>query len=379
MPRFDRYMLSQLIVLFGFFALILILVYWINRAVILFDQLIADGQSAWVFLEFTVLSLPAIVKIVLPIAAAVAAIYVTNRMSSESELTVVQATGYSGFRLARPVFVFGLIVTLLMSALVHYLVPAAQKSYADRTREVQQNVVARLLTEGVFLNPIDGVTFYIRDITPAGELLDIFLSDTRSAAESVSYTAERAFIVGTDSGPQLVMIAGMAQTLQYDGNRLITTGFDDFAFDISSFVSTDTQNKRSLNQIATWELMSPTETVLDETGVSVDRLFAEVHLRSAEATLSIIAAILGFSTLLIGGFNRFGVWRQIVLAIFLIIGVKMVDTAVINVVRNTPQNWPLAYLATIVGFTIVWFQLFWSTRPYLFRRRPSVNDAEGSI
>lgn len=372
-------MLSQLIVLFGFFALILILVYWINRAVILFDQLIADGQSAWVFLEFTVLSLPAIVKIVLPIAAAVAAIYVTNRMSSESELTVVQATGYSGFRLARPVFVFGLIVTLLMSALVHYLVPAAQKSYADRTREVQQNVVARLLTEGVFLNPIDGVTFYIRDITPAGELLDIFLSDTRSAAESVSYTAERAFIVGTDSGPQLVMIAGMAQTLQYDGNRLITTGFDDFAFDISSFVSTDTQNKRSLNQIATWELMSPTETVLDETGVSVDRLFAEVHLRSAEATLSIIAAILGFSTLLIGGFNRFGVWRQIVLAIFLIIGVKMVDTAVINVVRNTPQNWPLAYLATIVGFTIVWFQLFWSTRPYLFRRRPSVNDAEGSI
>ena len=30
-------------VLFGFFSLVLVLVYWINRAVVLFDQLIADG------------------------------------------------------------------------------------------------------------------------------------------------------------------------------------------------------------------------------------------------------------------------------------------------------------------------------------------------
>ncbi len=33
MSKFDRYMLSQLMTLFGFFALILVSVYWINRAV----------------------------------------------------------------------------------------------------------------------------------------------------------------------------------------------------------------------------------------------------------------------------------------------------------------------------------------------------------
>ena len=48
MARFDRYMLSQLLVLFGFFALILISIYWINSAVRLFDRLIADGQTALV-------------------------------------------------------------------------------------------------------------------------------------------------------------------------------------------------------------------------------------------------------------------------------------------------------------------------------------------
>ena len=73
MARFDRYMLSQLMVLFGFFALVLVSVYWVNRAVILFDRLIADGHSAGVFLEFTVLSLPRVIGLVLPMAAFAAA------------------------------------------------------------------------------------------------------------------------------------------------------------------------------------------------------------------------------------------------------------------------------------------------------------------
>ena len=54
--RFDRYLLSQLLALFGFFSLVLVAVYWVNRAVGLFEQLIGDGQSALVCLEFSVLT-----------------------------------------------------------------------------------------------------------------------------------------------------------------------------------------------------------------------------------------------------------------------------------------------------------------------------------
>ena len=165
-------MLSQLMVLFGFFSLVLVLIYWINRAVVLFDQLIADGQSAGVFLEFTALSLPSVIRLALPLAAFAAAVYVTNRMSTESELTVVQATGYSPFRLARPVLYFGLIVAAFMSILMHVLVPLSSARLAERQVEIAQNMSSRLLTEGRFIEPVAGVTFYIREITPDGELLD---------------------------------------------------------------------------------------------------------------------------------------------------------------------------------------------------------------
>lgn len=360
-------------VVFGFFSLVLILIYWINRAVRLFDQLIADGQSAWVFLEFSALSLPGVIRIVLPIAAVIAAIYVTNRMASESELTVVQATGYSGFRLARPVLYFGLVVTILSMSIIHYLAPRASQAYTIRTQEISQNVAARLLTEGQFLNPAPGITFYIRDITPRGELLDIFLSDTRNPSGTATYTAKSAFIVGTDNGPQLVMIEGMAQVLDADTRSLVTTGFDDFAYDIGGLIGDTALGQRSESQMPTNLLLWPTPEIIAETGVARDRLVANAHVRLAEPFLAVVGALIGFSTLLLGGFSRFGLWRQVLIAILLIIGVKMVETAAQNAIRQDTGLWALAYVPIVFAALIVWFQLFWAARPGLFRRKQRVS------
>jgi len=367
--RFDRYLLSQLMVLFGFFSLVLVLVYWINRAVVLFDQLIADGQSASVFLEFTALSLPSVIRLALPLSAFAASVYVTNRMTTESELIVVQATGYSAFRLARPVLYFGLIVALLMSILMHFLVPLSGARLAERQADIAQNVTARLLTEGKFLEPMSNVTFYIREITPAGELHDIFLSDSRNPAEQVIYTAALAFLLRDAGETQLVMIDGMAQTLRTKDQQLFTTSFDDFAYNIGSLINARSRQGRSADELSTWELLNPTPALEDETRQSAARLISRGHDRFSQALLGTVAALLGFSTLLVGGFSRFGVWRQIIAAIGLIVVVKAMETVGLNLARSNENLWFTTYLPGIVGLCIVWGLLFAATRPYLFKRR----------
>lgn len=368
--RFDRYMLAQLMVLFGFFALVLVMVYWINRAVVLFDQLIADGQSAGVFLEFTALSLPNIIRIVLPLAAFAASLYVTNRMIAESEMVVVQATGFSPFRLARPVVFFGVIVAILMSVLTHYIAPLSAARLGLRQAEIAQNASARLLREGQFLAPTDGVTFYIREISAEGALRDIFLSDTRNARDSVTYTASSAYLLRSDSGPQLVMLDGLAQTLRRDTMNLVTTRFDELAYDIGAMVRLPDATRRSSRELPTAALLFPTPEVIAETRKSEGALIVEGHGRFSEALLAPVAALLGFATLLTGGFSRFGVWRQVVAAIFLVIVVKMVETLSVAVVRDVARLWPLTYLPALTGAAIAWFLLFWASRPYLLRRRP---------
>ncbi|MHA7829103.1 MAG: LptF/LptG family permease, partial [Roseovarius sp.] len=223
-------MLSQFMVLFGFFALVLVSIFWINKAVRMFDRLIGDGQPAWVFLEFTALTLPGVIGVVLPIAAFAATVYVTNRLSTESELTVMQATGYSPWRLARPVLFFGIIVALMMSVLTHLLIPQSLSQLRERQSEISENITAKLLTEGEFLHPAPGITFYIREITPEGMLRNVFLSDRRNSETPVTYSSNRAYLVPDgEGGTRLVMVDGLAQNVQTDGNRLFNTHFNDFS------------------------------------------------------------------------------------------------------------------------------------------------------
>ena len=371
MARFDRYMLGQLLTLFGFFSLILVLVLWINSAVRMFDRLIADGQSAWVFLELTSLSLPGLIRIVLPLSAFVAAVYVTNRMSAESELTVVQATGYSPFRLARPVLYFGAIVAVLMMVFTHFLVPLSSERLTLRSDEIAQNLTARLLTPGEFLSPTDGITFYIREISQSGEMLEIFISEDSDPDRRVTYTASRAYLVRNDTGPQLVMVNGLTQTLNTQSGRLVTTGFDNFVYDVGALVSDDGERTRSLSALMSWELWFPSPELLSTSGQSTQQLRLLVHDRFAQASLGFVAGLIGFSALVAGGFSRFGLWRNILFAVLLIVALKALETVGAGVAAKTPSLWPLMYLAAIGGFICSMALLYVSQRPYFFKRKPA--------
>ena len=377
MARFDRYMLSQFMALFGFFALVLVSIFWINKAVRMFDRLISDGQSAWVFLEFTALTLPAVIGMVLPIATFAGAVYVTNRLSTESELTVMQATGYSPWRMARPVMYFGLIVAVMASLLAHFLIPTSLKQLELRKIEVSRNVTAKLLTEGEFLHPARGVTFYIREISPEGELRDVFLSDRRKPESPVTYTSNQAYLVQEGGGTKLVMLDGLAQTLKREGQRLFTTHFDDFSYDISVLVTKDSVDIDNIIFTYTPELLLDPQTVADRTGATMGQIVSQVHNRFAQAIMCIVSALIGFATLLLGGYSRFGVWRQVLTAFVLLVGIKLIEGYVVAPVLGNARLWPLVYLPSFVGFMVGAVVLYLAANPGLYRRFFVRRDSEG--
>ncbi len=372
MSRYDRYVLSQLLVLFGFFSLILVAVFWINRAVVLFDRLIGDGQSAMVFLEFTALSLPNLIRIVLPLACFASAVYVTNRLSSESELTVMQATGSSPWRMARPYAAFGLIVAVMMSILTHVLLPASISQLSIRQTEVNRNVTARLLTEGEFLHPTGGVTFFIRAIDDDGTLRDIFLSDRRNPETTMIYTAARAFLVSGGDKANLIMVDGLAQRLTSEGQLLSTTNFSDLSQDISSLVGKGGVPARNIRAIPTPELLFHRAEVLERDGYSAGVQAEELHLRVARATICVAVALIGYATLLVGGFSRFGVWRQIGLAFALLIVLEALRAVFSDPVIRDASLWPLVYVPTMIGLGIAAGFLHLSSRRRMRPRRARV-------
>lgn len=369
MPRIDRYILSQFLTLFGFFALVLVSVYWINRAVSLFEQLISDGQTALVVLEFTALTLPLVISVVLPIAAFAASAYGTNRLASESELVAIQSAGISPLRLARPVLIFGLIVALMSAALEHGLVPMARSQLADRQTELAENVTAQFLRPGSFQFPARGLTLYIREIGADGRLHDLFLEDARDPDNQKTYSASEALLVRSASGPILIMMQGSLQTLERrDGQqRLSLIRFADMSYDIGRAIGPRQARNRDLRAYSTWRLLRPDEALLGATGASPDKARAEGYGRLARPLLSPVAAVLGFSMLLLGGYSRFGVWRQVIWAVVALIMVQFLDTAAANQLAQNATRWPLAFVPPLVGAVICGVALWLASRPRRLR------------
>jgi lipopolysaccharide export system permease protein len=349
--------------LFGFFALVLVAVYWVNRTVGLFDQLIGDGQSALVFLEFSILTLPNAIRLVLPVAAFAASVYVTNRLMQESELVVMQATGFSAFRLARPVLYFGLAVMVMQLVLSNVLVPASQRILSERSAEISQNVTSRFLNAGQFMHPTKGVTLYIREISQTGELLDLFLADERSATDRAIHSARKAFLVRGEVAPKLVMVDGSTQTLTRDGGRMAVTRFSDFTLDLAGLVSVDGGGQIALNALPTPMLLQASAEAQVATGASLAQLQEEGHTRLASPLLAVAAALLGFSALMLGSFSRFGLWRQMALAVGLLIGLQLVWTWAGAAAISTAGAWPVLYLAPLAGIAAATGLLWQAQRP----------------
>ncbi|WP_272491266.1 LPS export ABC transporter permease LptF [Roseovarius autotrophicus] len=368
MTRFDRYLLSQLMVLFGFFALVLVSILWINKAVRMFDKLIGDGQPAWVFLEFTALTLPSVIGGMLPIAAFAAAVYVVHRLSSESELTVIQASGYSPLRLSRAVLVFGVIVALMMSLLAHMLIPGSLSQLRLRESEISRNVAAQLLSDGEFLHPAPGITFYIREITPEGELRDVFLSDRRDPDKSITYTSSRAYLVADGAGSRLVMVSGLAQNIHHGDARLFTTHFDDFSYDITSLLSRSGFNLNKLAFASTVELLRDPGAVAERTGASPGAAMTELHGRFTAALMCVVAALIGFCTLLVGAYSRLGIWRQVLVAFALLVGIKVAESASFGPVMANAALWPLLYLPALSGLGLALALLWLAHNPAVMAR-----------
>ncbi|PRY94957.1 lipopolysaccharide export system permease protein [Hasllibacter halocynthiae] len=361
LTRYDRYALGAQVQAFGVFALILAMVWWINGAVALVDTLLRDGQNVGTFLEFSALSLPGVVRIAVPLAAVAAALYVANRQRADSEVVAAHAAGASSLRLARPVLLLGLVAGLLLALVVHLLLPLARERLDVRTAQVAEGATARLLTPGAFVEPADGVTFYVREITPASELLDVLLSDARDPERRALFTARRALLLPAEEGrgAQLLMFDGLSQVLR--GGRLYTTRFEDFLYDLALFSSGGEAAPPGPRDLTTAALVRR-----DDLGA---RRWDEVARRTAESLTAVAGALLGFSAMMQGAFNRGGTWRQVVLGVFLVIAMKLLEGAATSAIGRDGTGWPLHFVSPLAGAALAAFLLWNADRARRPRRR----------
>ena len=351
MKKLDRYIFKQVVYSFIFFSFIFTVIFWINRAIRLFDQLIASGHSSAVFLELAILSLPSIASIVFPLACFASVVFVTNRLKNDAETIIFQSSGLSPFRLLKPYFIFGVLCMLSLGFFTTLVVPLTSKMLFERQLELDSSVSARLLKEGKFIHPISGITFFVKEIEENGTLLNVFFHDRRSRDEFITYTATRAFLAKDENKTALYMENGLIQTLHTSRKELSTTEFKSVTIDLSDAIEKRNREIISLSHVPTWLLITNMQKVKKLTNTSKNLTNFELHTRLHRPIFCFVAALLGFSSLFVGTYSRFGFGKQITLALSVIILMKIIESYTIKIILSNLTSWPILYLPSLFGIT----------------------------
>jgi lipopolysaccharide export system permease protein len=230
---------------------------WMTQALRNVDLMTNQGQTILVFVGITGLIIPLLVLLIAPIALMIAVGYTLNKLSTDSELIVMNAAGMAPWRIFQPFLAVGIVVSLLVAAISMYVSPKSLRELRRWATEVRAEVVTSNVQPGRFA-VVDGrMTMHVRGRAPNGQLLGVLIDDARDVKERVTILAETGSMLTNENGTYLILENGTVQrhvATQRDPDFI---AFREHAFDLSRLSPTISFIRYSVQERFPWELVYP--------------------------------------------------------------------------------------------------------------------------
>jgi lipopolysaccharide export system permease protein len=348
MPRLSGYVLKQLLGPTALFALLLTAVIWLTQSLRLLDLVINRGQSAPTFLYLSVLVLPSLLVLILPIAFFSGALYGLSRLNSDSELVVMGAAGFSRSQLAVPAFIAAAVVMAATYLCGLYLMPAGQRAMEDKVLDIRADVGAALLNEGEFNTPAKGLTVFIRELDSDGQIKGVLVHDNRNAARPTTYLAERGVLAQTRGGSRLIMFVGTVEQSAARGAQLSVLKFKSYVFDLDQFASPRATPLRATSERFLGELLWPAPSVRLTPAIR-NAFLAEAHNRLSAPLYCIAFALIALAAVVRGRRTRGAHFLRLASACIAVAVLRIAGYGVQGLASRYPVLDALFYAIPIAG------------------------------
>jgi lipopolysaccharide export system permease protein len=352
MGSIDRYIFRTTLASFALVLVSLTGVIWITQALRGIDLMTSQGQTILTFLGLTSLVIPALVLIIAPIALMVAISHTLNKLATDSEIIVMNAAGFSPFRLFRP-FVYATIVVALMVAFIAaWMAPEGMRRIKQWDAEITADVLTNILQPGRFSQLDQNLTIRIRERQPGGLLVGIFIDDRRDPNERMTIIADHGTVVkNTDgSGSFLILEDGNLERFEAGKRDPALVAFGRYAFDMSKFSNQGHDVALGIRERYLWELLSPDEN--DPMYKLLGGQFrSELHDRFMAPIYPFAFAALTFAFLGAPRTTRQSRNFSIGASILAVFGLRMAGFACSVMTVKTPMAALVQYLLLVAGIS----------------------------
>jgi lipopolysaccharide export system permease protein len=349
MGSISRYIFRTTFSAFLIVLVSLTAVIWVTQALRDIDLMTSQGQTILVFVGITGLIIPLLILVIAPIALLIAVAHVLNKLSTDSEIIVMNSAGMSPWLLFRAFMNVAIVVSLIVASISAYFAPKGLRMLRDWLTEVRANVVQTIVQPGRFTSIESGVTIHIRERNRNGQLLGIFLDDRRNPAERITVLAEVGEVLDNDKGTFLILQNGIVQRHAATERDPAMVVFDRYAFDLSQFANGPQAVKYSIRERYLWQLIlpDPNDSFYKE---QPGQFRAELHDRLIAPFYPLAFVVLAFAYLGAPRTNRQSRTLSMVGAIGAVGLLRLTGFAATVFGANTPWLLSLQYLAMAVAF-----------------------------
>src|SRR5262245_19447517 len=159
-----RYMLREIFFPFILSLTVLTCVFLLGNLVRLTDMVINKGVDLVTVGKVFLLYVPVLLGYTLPIASLVAVITTFSQFSSDNEILALRASGIHLGRLLTPLFVIGVILSLMLVILNERIIPYAHYEQRNLLKNLGKDNPTALLEPGMFIDAFSNQILFIHKI-----------------------------------------------------------------------------------------------------------------------------------------------------------------------------------------------------------------------
>jgi lipopolysaccharide export system permease protein len=240
MRLLDRYICREVVSHAILGLAVFTFVFFVPQLVRLMDLIVRHSAGMGTIALLFLCTLPPVLTFTLPMAVLVGVLIGLGRLSADSEIVALHASGVSLRRLLVPIGFIALIAALGTLLTTFWLSPASVRTLHRLQGRLLASQAPFAVQPRVFDERFPGFVLYVQDVeAAASRWRGVFLASPGNAQGSSVTTAESALLIRGAGAGQIEMHLGRGSTHEYDprhpGHYNVTTfGESDISVDISA-------------------------------------------------------------------------------------------------------------------------------------------------
>lgn len=354
MQLIQKYFLKQALVplLLSLGALSVLAV--LTQSLSTIDLIVENKQSAGTFFFITIMALPRLFGIIIPLAVFMAMLFALNRLNVDRELMVSKASGLSPWQICAPALRIATIAMIAHLIINLFLQPLSMQKMRIALLNVSADLAARMISVGEFTHPTPGLMLYVSEVKAGGGMRNVVIYDERSAEQPLTYMAERGQILHQNNRISFSLFDGSINQIEENGT-MTTTKFSSYEFDFTQFLKSEPVLRLKKTDRYLYDLLYPAPH--DYINFSrTEGLKAEGHARLAAPLYNILLVLLALAFLARGEFQKLGYTRKIAIAAITGFSLRLVGIWLASESESTPALNIVQYAFPIgLSLLLIWY------------------------